>query len=193
MPHRAGAARFRRYPQLLNTVLGTKFDIVNGYPGSKEISMAIDNAEAQGVCGVAWPAISVTQPSWFGQDAVSGDVRVIVQMHDRGHPALNKLNVPLAASFAKTDDQQRVLDFYFSQSRFGRPYLVSPDVPESRASLLRDAFKATMEDPELRREAARLNLDVDFLDGQTVQESVRKSFASPPEIISQVKSILGVR
>ena len=155
--------------------------------------MAIDNAEAQGVCGVAWPAISVTQPNWFGKDAVSGDVRVIVQMHDRGHPELNKLTVPLAASFAKTDEQRRVLDFYFSQSRFGRPYLISPDVPQARAALLRDAFKATMEDPELRREAARLKFDVDFLDGQTVQDSVRRSFASPPEIVSKVKSILNLR
>jgi tripartite-type tricarboxylate transporter receptor subunit TctC len=186
----ASSSSTSEYAEVINGVLGTKFEIVNGYPGSKDIAMAIDKSEAQGVCGVAWPAISVTQSEWFPQGAISDDVQVIAQMHDRGHPDLNRLGVPLVTHFAKTDEQRRLLDFYFSQSRFGRPYLVAPDVPDDRATMLRDAFKATLEDPDLRAEAAKLRLDVDYLDGGTVQDAVRRAFASPPDIVAKVKAIL---
>ena len=33
------------YPNVMNNVLGTKFKLVLGYPGSREISLAIDKGE----------------------------------------------------------------------------------------------------------------------------------------------------
>ena len=44
-------------------ILGAKLKVVTGYPGSREISLAVERGEAQGACGLAWPSISVTQPA----------------------------------------------------------------------------------------------------------------------------------
>ena len=39
-------------PLLLNSVLGAKFKIVTGYPGSREITIALERGEVQGACGI---------------------------------------------------------------------------------------------------------------------------------------------
>jgi tripartite-type tricarboxylate transporter receptor subunit TctC len=175
------------YPEVINTVLKSKFKPVTGYAGSREISLAIERGEAQGACGLAWPSINVTQPGWFD----TGRMRVILQTHATGHPELNAKGVPLAHSFAKTDEDRAMLDLFFSQSRFGRPFVIAPDVPRDRAEALRKAFAETMKDPEARAEAAKFRLDMDPVSAQDVQEEVRKVYASPPAIIAKVKAALG--
>ena len=174
------------YPAVINAVLGTKFKVVTGYPGSREISLAVERGEAQGACGLAWPSISVTQPGWF----TTGNVKVIVQTHEKGHPDLNKQGVPLAHTFAKTADERAMLDLFFSQSRFGRPYVVAPETPKDRVSALRKAFDATIKDPDLQAEAARARLDLDAVSGEDLQALVAKVYASPPDIIARTKKAL---
>ena len=175
------------YPEVINAVLKSKFKPVTGYAGSREISLAIERGEAQGACGLAWPSINVTQPGWFD----SGRMHVILQTHATGHPELNAKGVPLAHSFAKTDEDRAMLDLFFSQSRFGRPFVIAPDVPKDRADALRKAFAETMKDPEARAEAAKFRLDMDPVSAQDVQEAVRRVYASPPAVIAKVKAALG--
>lgn len=180
------------YARLLNNVLGTKFRIVVGYTGSSEIGLAIDKGEANGACGLAWPSISVTKHEWFAEGPVKSKMRVFVQTHAKGHPELNKAGVPLASSFAKTDEQKKILDLFFSQSTFGRPYLLPPGVPADRVAALRKAFADTMVDPAYKAEAARMHLDIDAVSGEDVQEAVRKVYAAPPDLIAKTrKALLG--
>ncbi|MFN3889326.1 MAG: Bug family tripartite tricarboxylate transporter substrate binding protein [Beijerinckiaceae bacterium] len=175
------------YPEVINAVLKSKFKVITGYAGSREIALAIERGEAQGACGLAWPSISVTQPGWFD----SGRMHVILQTHATGHPDLNAKGVPLAHSFAKTDEDRAMLDLFFSQSRFGRPFVIAPDVPKDRADALRNAFAATMKDPEARAEAAKMRLDMDPVSAADVQDAVRRVYASPPAVIAKVKAALG--
>ena len=179
----SGSSSTSDFPAVLNAVLGTKFKIVLGYPGSREISFAIEKGETQGACGLAWPSISVTQAGWFD----TGKVKVIVQTHATGYPALNAKGVPLAASFAKTEEDKAILGLFFSQSRFGRPYVLAPEVPAPRVAALRKAFAETMADPELKAEAAKARLDIDAVPGEDLQALVSKVYSSPPEIIAKTK------
>jgi tripartite-type tricarboxylate transporter receptor subunit TctC len=55
-------------PLLLNNVLGAKFRIVTGYPGSREITIALERGEVQGVCGIGWTGIETLHPDWFAKD-----------------------------------------------------------------------------------------------------------------------------
>lgn len=174
------------YPAVINAVLGTRFRVVTGYTGSREISLAIERGEAHGACGLAWPSISVTQPGWFD----TGRMRVILQTHRTGHPDLNAKGVPLAHTHAKTDDERAMLDLFFSQSSFGRPFLIAPDVPAYRAQALRKAFTATVSDLELRAEAAKARLDVVPVLGEELQALVAKIYASPPAIIARTRKAI---
>ena len=173
------------YPLVLNAVLGTRFKIVTGYTGSREIALAIDKGEAQGACGLAWPSISVTQADWF-----PGKMRVIVQTHDKGHADLNGSKVPLAATFAKTDEQKAILDLFFGQTVYGRPYVVAPEVPKERVAALRKAFSDTFRDPEFVAEAKKMRLDIDIVPGEEVQAIVTRAYQAKPELIAKTKAAL---
>src|SRR3954468_19579142 len=63
-------------PLLLNNILGTRFRIVTGYPGSREITIALDRGEVQAACGLGWTGIEVLHPDWFAEDKI----RVLVQL-----------------------------------------------------------------------------------------------------------------
>ena len=178
------------YAQILNNVLGAKFRIVTGYPGSREIALAIDKGEAQGACGLAWPSISVTQSDWFSDGPTKSKMRVLVQTHGQGHPDLNAAGVPLAISFAKTPEQKAILELFFSQSAFGRPYLIPPEVPKDRADALKKAFADTMADAEFKAEARRMRLDVDTVPAALVQSTVERIYSSQPELIARTKQAL---
>jgi tripartite-type tricarboxylate transporter receptor subunit TctC len=175
------------FPAVLNAALGVKFKLVVGYPGSREISLAVDKQEVSGACGLAWPSVSVTNPGWFGPN---GTMRVLAQTHVKGHPDLNKDGVPNAMSFAKTDEQRQMLEIFFSQEVFGRPYVVAPEVPKDRVEALRKAFLETLADPELLADAKKANLDVNPVSGPEVQALVAKVYAAPKDLIARLKNAL---
>jgi tripartite-type tricarboxylate transporter receptor subunit TctC len=173
-------------PIFLNNVIGTKFKVITGYPGTREIGIAIDRNEVQGACGVAWPSISVTNPGWFKD----GKMRVLVQTHQAGHPDLNKEGVPRANEFARTPEERTMIDLYFSQTEFGRPYLVAPDVPKERVEALRKAFQEALRDPQLMAEANKIGIEMNQVSGERLQELVAKIFSSPPDLIAKMRQAL---
>src|SRR6185437_1956515 len=71
-------------PLLLNNILGTRFKIVTGYPGSREITIALERGEVQGACGLGWTGIETLHSDWFRDDKV----RVLVQLSTKGHADL---------------------------------------------------------------------------------------------------------
>lgn len=178
------------YSQILANTVGAKWRVVLGYAGSREIALAIDKGEAHGACGLAWPSISVTQSDWFKEGPTKSRMRVILQTHATGHPELNAAGVPLANSFAKTEDQLAILNLFFSQSQFGRPYILPAETPPDRVAALRKAFGDTMADPEFKAEAAKLRLDVDAVPGDVVQKVVTDIYAARPDLIAKTKAAL---
>ncbi|MDB5641385.1 MAG: hypothetical protein JWN07_702 [Hyphomicrobiales bacterium] len=171
-------------PVFINNVLNTKFKIITGYPGTREIGLAIDRNEVQGACGVAWPSISVTNPGWFD----TGKMRVLVQTHATGSPELNAKGVPKISDFGKTPEQKAMLDLYFSQTAFGRPYLVSPDVPADRVVALRKAFEATLHDPKLQEDVKKIGIEANHVPGEQLQEMVKKLYATPADLAAKMKA-----
>jgi tripartite-type tricarboxylate transporter receptor subunit TctC len=182
----AEGASTHDFPMLLNNVLGAKLKIVTGYAGSREVNLAIERGEVQGGCGESWSSVAATYPSWFKD----GKVKVLAQEDSEGHPELNRQGVPLTRAFAKTEQQARILDLVYSQTAFGRPYVVAPEVPPERVAALRAAFMATMRDPELRAEAARMQLDVMPVSGEDLQAMIARLYATPKDILAKAKAAL---
>jgi tripartite-type tricarboxylate transporter receptor subunit TctC len=173
-------------PAFLNGAIGTKFKIVNGYPGSREITVAIERNEVQGACGLSYSSTFVARPDWF-RDKI---VKVLVQTHATGYPELNKAGVPLVGEFARNDEERAMLELYFSQTAFGRPFLVAPGVPAERVAALRKAFQDTLRDPEFVADAERLKLDVDQVSGEQLQKLVERIYTASPELIGKIRQAL---
>jgi tripartite-type tricarboxylate transporter receptor subunit TctC len=64
----------RDYPAMLNNTTGAKIRQVSGYPGTREITLAIEKNEVQGLCGFSWSSLQAQRPDWIK----SGLIRVIV-------------------------------------------------------------------------------------------------------------------
>jgi len=173
----------RDFPALLNNAVGTKFRIVSGYPGTREITLAIEKGEVQGLCGFSWSSLSVQHPDWLQ----NGFIRVLVQEHDKGHRDVNRMGVPLAVDFAKSPQDRTIMELIYSSEIFGRPYILPPGVPADRVAALRKAFMDALRDPELRAEGEKLGLDLDPIAGEELQKIAEKIYATPPDIVERAK------
>ena len=171
---------------MLDNLLGARLRIVTGYPGSNEILLALERNEVQGVCGLGWSSIAPQRTRLLD----SGLARVLVQLATTGHPELNKMNVPLAIDFSKSEDDRKVMELVYSQLIFGRPFILPPGVPAERVAALRRAFMAALQDKDALAEARGMQLDLDPLSGGAVQAEVAKAYAMPIRIVERAKQSL---
>ena len=95
-------ATTRDFPVMLNNLLGAKFKLVMGYPGSREITLAMERGEVQGVCGIGWTGIEILYPEWFAK----GTIKPLVQLSVKGHRDLHARKVPTTLEFARNDDER---------------------------------------------------------------------------------------
>lgn len=179
----AGGASTRDFPLLLKNILGAKLRIVAGYPGTRQINAAIEKGEVQGGCGQSWSSMAATYPHWFKDNIV----KVLAQEDPEGYPELNAKGIPLVRSFAKTEEQRKIFDLVYSQTVFGRPYVVAAETPAARVAILRKAFVDAMSDPGLKAEAAKMQVDVDFTPGEELQKKIVEVYATAPDIVEKAR------
>jgi tripartite-type tricarboxylate transporter receptor subunit TctC len=179
------AASTREFATLLKNLLGAKFKIVAGYTGNREIFLAMQRGEVQGACGVSWSGLSATQGEWLK----SGAVVVIAQEAVTGHPELDRRGIPLTTKFA-SPEQKEVLDLFYSQLIFGRPYVVGPGVPKERVEALRAAFAAMLKDQEFLADAAKIGLEIELVPGAELQTIVDKIYGSAPDNVAKLRKAL---
>ncbi len=172
------------YPAMYNHLLGAKLKIVAGYPGITEIGLAIEKGEIHGTCGSSWATMTTGRPQWLRD----GVMRVLAQENLQAHPDIAKLGAPLTISFAKTPEQRAVMDFVFSQSTFGRPFLMAPETPPDRVAVMRQAFAAMLRDPEFLADAERQKLEItDPMSGAELRSAVARLMATPADVVDRVR------
>lgn len=176
----------RDMPTLSNNVLGTRFRIVTGYSGTREITLAVERRETHGLCGFGYTSLNSVRPEWLAKKFV----RILVQENAKGAAALNKQGVPRTIDFAKTPEDRQVMELVYSQAVIGRPYVLPEGVPPERVAALRKAFTAALADPALLAEAAKMKLDVEPMSGEDVQAMVTRLFAMPKRIVTRAKQAL---
>jgi tripartite-type tricarboxylate transporter receptor subunit TctC len=176
------------FPQMSNGLLGTKFKLVTGYKGSRDVTLAMERNEVQGICGLGWSTVKVQYP-----DILAGTTfaRVVAQEDLKGHPDLHAKGVPMMMSLARNDEERQALEMFYAQNAFSRTFILPPAVPGDRVKLQRDAFMATMADPELLSDAERMNVDVGPTTGEEVQALVAHMYELPPSVVARVRHAMG--
>jgi tripartite-type tricarboxylate transporter receptor subunit TctC len=87
---------------------------------------------------------------------------------------------------ARNDVDAQALDFVLAREVIGRPFAAPPGIPASRAKLLREAFMATLKDPDFLKEAEKSQLDVSPVSGAEAEALLHKASAASPEVIKRV-------
>ena len=182
-----GGSLVHVYTTVLKNLLNAKLKIVTGYPGTKEIVLAIQNKEVQGVCGFAWSSAKLHFP-----DALEGkgDYRIIAQVGSMGNPELDKAKIPLTIDSAKDAQTRQALEIFYSQGLYVRAFMMPPGVPQDRVMLMRKAFLDAIRSPALQEEAAKLMTEADPNTGEDMEAMVKKVFAASPEVIERIRKAM---
>jgi tripartite-type tricarboxylate transporter receptor subunit TctC len=172
------------YPKVINKLLGTKFKIVEGYKSSQEAFLALDRGEVEGLLsGSSSGALRARIAPWIKE----GKVQVVAQIgleKDRDY-----VDVPLIMEFAATSDERRVMELVFTQQLMAWPISAPPEIPPDRVKALREAFDATMKDPEFLAEAARQKLVINPVSGGKIAELLDRVYATPQELLDRVTAL----
>ena len=153
------------FPTALNSVLGTKFKVVDGYKDTGDVILAIDRGEVQGLCLSA-----ETLTNMRGDSFKSGEWRPILQAGLTVSPDFP--DVPFILDRAKTTEQKQILGFLFASQTFGRPYLAPPGLPPEQLAMLRKAFDETMRDPNFLTDVTRTRLKVTPITGAEMDRMI---------------------
>jgi tripartite-type tricarboxylate transporter receptor subunit TctC len=72
----------------------------------------------------------------------------------------------------------------------GKAMAAAPNVPPERIQALRDAFDATIKDPEFIKAATAARIEINPIYGATLQSTVAKVLATPKNLVDRAKSII---
>jgi tripartite-type tricarboxylate transporter receptor subunit TctC len=164
---------------MYRSVFGAKVKLVTGYPGTSDITLAMQRGEVDGLCGISWSTIKSQHPDWISDKKIN----VVVQAALKKDPDLP--NVPLALDLAKTDEQKQILKLLVSTQALARPFAAPPDVPPDRKDALRSAFDASLNDPELRADAQKQQLDINPVSGAAVDALLAEIYAIPKDVAAK--------
>jgi tripartite-type tricarboxylate transporter receptor subunit TctC len=171
-------------PRMLNETIGTQFEIVTGYGGTSEVTLAMERGEVEGMMqGVE--SLLGTRADWIEQGLING----IWQLSLRPHAEFP--DVPVVGELGDTDEDRQMLRLIAGTSEIGRSLAAPPNVPEERVQALRDAFQAMLEDPEFLADAEQRNLALDPATGEELQALVEETMQTPEAVLARTRAVLG--
>jgi tripartite-type tricarboxylate transporter receptor subunit TctC len=171
-------------PRILNALLGTKFKVINGY-GTVESMFAVERGEVDGMCGVSWSTLKVSNPDWVQNN------RLNVMIQAGAKPQAGLADVPLVIDQASNEDDRKLIELLFFPQEMGRPFIMPPDTPKELVNTIRRAFDATMKDPVFLAEAAKSLFDVDPLSGEEMEQILKRAYATPKDLVQRAAEFNG--
>ncbi|MFN4283280.1 MAG: Bug family tripartite tricarboxylate transporter substrate binding protein [Alphaproteobacteria bacterium] len=172
------------YPRILNGLLGTKFKIIAGYPGSTDGLLAMERGEVNGAL-TSWNTMKTARAHWLKDKQAF----MMIQYVTERAPEIP--DVPAVVELARNDEERQVLATYASGGDIGRAYNSTPGVPADRVAALRKAFDATVKDKELLADVERMKLDFFPMDGEKLQKLVADTVNVPPQVVARMQQLLG--
>jgi tripartite-type tricarboxylate transporter receptor subunit TctC len=169
------------FPRMLNEFLGTRLKIVSGYQGNSTMVVAMERGEVDGVTN-SWDSWKSLNPSWLTEKKIN----LLVQTE----PKARDLDIPSVRELARNDEDRQVIALIISGDALGKPLAVTPNVPPERVKALRDAFDATVKDPEFIKAAAAARIEVNPIRGEVLQSTVNKVLATPKHLVERARSII---
>lgn len=173
-------------PAIMNAVLGTKFKIVQGYPGITQLDVAMERGETHVAVG-AYRSYAARKPEWLRQKTVLP----MVQIGLGRDPDLTE--VPLLTELARTPDDRQLIELVSSGSEFARAPYLPPGVPAAMVATWRAAFDATMTDARFLAAAKERRLDVAPVSAGALQQIAVRLLDTPKGSVARMREILGLK
>jgi tripartite-type tricarboxylate transporter receptor subunit TctC len=177
-------------PKLFEEVIGTKFNLVQGYPGGPEIDLAVERGEIH--CR-AFTIEAFLSREPYHTWRKNGFVRNIIQTGKKRDRKLPETPTvwELMDKYKTPEAGRRLASIMLASGALGRPMLGAPGMAADRVKVLRDAFNRTMEDKEFLADLDKRNFDLDPVKGEELEKIVKDVMSQPADIIARMKKLLG--
>ena len=174
------------YPKFQNAFVGTKFNVINGFPGSAEIMLAVERGELDGVSSWCWTCLKSQKPDW-----VSGKkVRLLLQLAFDGDQELDAMGVPTLNAVLKTETQRQLGAIVFGGSALSRAFMTPPGLPAERLASLRAGVKAAAADPAMLADGLKTGNPVTYVSPDQIAEVMQRAYSTRPELLEQLQQAL---
>lgn len=166
-------------PLMLNDMIGTQFNVIQGYQGANAAMMALETGEVDGAMqGIA--GMTASRPEWIP----GGVVDVVWQLGLRRHELVP--DAPAVAELGNTDIDRAALRLVSGAAEIGRALITTPNVPDDRVETLRTAFDAMMTDPDFIAAAQERNYLLEPMNGAELQAEIAAQMDVPQDVIDRV-------
>jgi tripartite-type tricarboxylate transporter receptor subunit TctC len=172
------------FANLYKNVFGAPVKLVPGYPGTNEITLAMERGEVDGLCGLSWSTIKTRHAQWLKEKKIN----LLVQASFKKEPAIG--NVPLVMEQTKDAEKLQILKLMLAAQEMARPFAAPPGIPSDRAAALAAAFDATMKDPDYLADAKKSRIDVNPVSGADIQKLLAELYATPKDIIKKASQAI---
>ncbi len=172
------------FPVVYQKLLGMKFKVISGYPGTPERLLALDRGEITGACGIS---LSLFR-SQFSRLVEERRIRLIAQgalTKDARYPDL-----PNILDQAKSLEDRQALEFLYLPLALGRALAAPPETPADRLDVLRTATLKTMKDADFLEDSKKLDIDIEPMGADETKAMVDRLFTTPPAIVARVEDAL---
>ena len=173
------------YPTLINGLLGTRFKVINGYAGTKEIHLALERGEVMGRGGNTWASVTSSNQDWIDQKKIN----FLVQIGFKSEPEIPQ--VPLLIDLVKSQQDKQIVTVVTLPTALGYTNWLAPEVPAGRMKLLRAAYDATLRDKAFLDEAAKHAMMIRPQTGAEIEALIRQAAVVPKPVLDRTAQLLG--
>src|SRR5262245_7325105 len=161
-------------PFILNSLVGTKFKIVLGYTSTSTILLAMERREMDGMCGWGWDSARVQALQLIESNAI----RLALDIGNEPHPELKARGVPFVMDMLSDGDNKLALRLLLSPQDYGRPFGAPAGIPADRLTVLRSAFRQTLEDRAFLADAEKAQLEIRYGSPEQIAPPINGAFDS---------------
>ena len=172
------------FANLYRHVFGAPIKLVSGYPGTNEITLAMERGEVDGLCGLSWSTIKTRHLAWLKEKKIN----ILVQASFKKDPEIG--NVPLVMDQTKDPEKLQILKLMLAPQEMARPFAAPPGIPRDRAAALVAAFDMTMKDADYLADAKKSRIDVNPVRGPEIDKLLAELYSTPKDVIQKASQAI---
>ncbi|MGV3651950.1 MAG: Bug family tripartite tricarboxylate transporter substrate binding protein [Devosia sp.] len=170
-------------PAIMRYFTGMKLKMVCGYEGGSATILALLRNEID-VNANVWTTWKVNHQA----EMASGQIKPLVQFGLQRLPDLP--DVPTMEELTDDPEAKAAMRFFSAAGDIGRALLAPPEMPDDRFAALTSAFDQMVKDPAFIADIEARGASLNPVDAAGVQAIVDTIFATPTEVVEELKVAL---
>jgi tripartite-type tricarboxylate transporter receptor subunit TctC len=168
------------YPRMLNSLVGTRFEVVAGYKHNETL-LAMERGETAGA-HTSLSTLKSVYPDWIPKKKIN----MLVVFSPQRLPELG--DVPDLVELARDARDRQVMAIFSSVGAVGRSIMTTPHAPAERVAALRAAFSAMVEDADFRADVAKSHAEFGPLAGAALQALIADTRNVPAAVLERARA-----